>query len=259
MTELSKQTAAKAPVQTGGRVQALTPQDSDQAFRLAQALAQAGEMVPETYRGAPMKIMAAIQKGSEIGLAPMQSLASIALVNGRPTIWGDALRAVVLRAGHFIDCQIEGEGDNRRAVATLTRKDGKKLERTFSVADAKHAQLWTKKGPWQQYPERMLVNRATAFAVRDGAADVLMGMDLREEVMDYGPDAATDITPRRARNAPIYEMPETPAIEAQEPADLIHEGQIVEYPTDDEIERAMAEASEEGARRERLAIQEDGA
>jgi hypothetical protein len=44
----------------------------------------------------------------------------------------------------------------------------------LSVADAK-GRLWTRKGPWEHYPQRMLQMRARAFALRDGFADVLRG------------------------------------------------------------------------------------
>lgn len=142
--------------------------------------------------------MAALLQGASIGLPPMQSLQYIAVVNGRPSIWGDALPALVMAAGHFVDVELTGEGDNMVATATLTRKDGKTVVRSFSMADAKKAGLANKPGPWQQYPGRMLQMRARAFAVRDGAPDALVGLAIAEEVQDYGPDTARDVTPRAA-------------------------------------------------------------
>lgn len=186
----------KEPINAGGQVLALVPQNIEQAFRLAEALAKSGDMVPKPYQGKPMETMAAIMRGMEIGLAPMQSLASIAVINGRASLWGDALPALMLRAGHHIDVVVEGDGANAVAVARLTRGDtGRVFERTFSMADAKLAGLASKPGPWQQYPKRMLSNRARAFAIRDGAADVLMGLRISDEVSDYGPGEARDVTP----------------------------------------------------------------
>ena len=49
---------------------------------------------------------------------------------------------------------------------------------------AKKASLWTKPGPWQQYPDRMLQMRARGFALRDTFADVLRGLISREEAED---------------------------------------------------------------------------
>lgn len=247
-TALSTQTAQpKPPVKAGGALAALVPQDIDQAFRLAQALAGAGDMVPKAYQGQPQMIMAAIARGMEIGLAPMQALSNIAVINGRATLWGDALPALVQRAGHHIDVEYEGSGDSLTAVATLTRGDtGKKTVRQFSMADAKRAGLLGKPGPWQSYPQRMLLNRARAWAIRDGAADALMGLQVAEEVSDYGPDAARDVTPTEAaprRGGVVYADPD-PVVDEIHEAETITDAPPV--PTDDEI-RAQIDAEHAAA------------
>ena len=50
--------------------------------------------------------------------------------------------------------------------------------------DAKRAGLLGKKGPWTEYPQRMLQMRARSWALRDGFADVLKGLSVREEAQD---------------------------------------------------------------------------
>ena len=176
---------ANATLSPGGALAALVPQSLDDAFRLAKALAASGDMVPKHFQGKPEMTMAAIIRGMEIGLAPMQALSNIAVINGRASIWGDALPALMQRAGHHLDVEMQGEGDSLAAVATLARGDtGKVIERTFSVQDAKKAGLWGKAGPWQAYPARMLQMRARSLACRDGAADALMGLQVAEEMRD---------------------------------------------------------------------------
>ena len=201
--------APKPPISKGGALAALVPADLDQAFRLAQALAGSGDMVPKHFQGKAQACMAAIVQGMEVGLNPMQSLRSIAVINGRATIWGDALPALVMRAGHHVDVEIQGEGEKAVAVATLTRGDtGKEIVRRFSMADAKRAGLTGKQGPWTQYPTRMLSHRARSWAIRDGAADALMGLGVAEEVQDHGPDAARDVTPAAPRRGGVvYDAP----------------------------------------------------
>jgi hypothetical protein len=190
--------APRPPVTAGGPLAALVPDSLDSAYRLAKALAAAGDMVPAAFRGNPEATLAAILRGMEVGLAPMQALSSIAVINGRAVIWGDALPALVQRAGHHVDVEYEGSGDTLVAVATLTRGDtGRQIVRRFGVADAKRAGLLGKPGPWQQYPQRMLAHRARSLAIRDGAADALMGMQIAEEVQNYGPDRARDVTPQQ--------------------------------------------------------------
>ena len=193
--------AAKSQITTGGPLAALVPTNIDEAFRLSQALAGAGDMVPKHFQGKPQMVMAAIARGMEVGMAPMQALASITVINGRAAVWGDAIPALLQRAGHSIDASVNGEGDTMVAVATVTRGDtGQTIERSFSVDDAKLAGLWKKQGPWQTYPKRMLEMRARALAARDGAADALMGLQVSEEMRDV--PRMRDVTPAPRADGP---------------------------------------------------------
>lgn len=229
---------AKPSVNKGGALAALVPDNIESAFRLAQALAASGDMVPKAFQGRPNETMAAILRGMEVGLAPMQALSSIAVINGRATIWGDALGALVQRAGHHVDVEYEGAGDNLVAVATLIRGDTqKKIVRRFGMRDAKQAGLAGKPGPWQQYPARMCGHRARAWAVRDGAADALMGLHIADEVSDYGPDRARDITPKAPRRGSV--------ILADPETDDILDGSTASGPV--EAEDVMDGADERGA------------
>lgn len=132
----------------------------------------------------------AIEMGLEVGLRPMQALQNIAVVNGRPSIWGDAALALVKASGLLEDHDETWEGkpyeDTFQAVVMVKRYgQSRSAVRTFSVADAKAAGLWKKGGPWTQYPKRMLQMRARAFALRDVFPDVLKGLAIGEEVQDY--------------------------------------------------------------------------
>ncbi len=183
----------RAQVMAGGPVAALVPQSLEEAFRVAGAIAASG-LAP---RGLDKQeqIMVAIMAGAELGLAPFQALQSFAVVNGRPTLYGDGLMAVARAQGVAVKEWMEGEGDQAVAWCTVTRPDtGEEITRAFSVADAKKAALWGKQGPWQSFPKRMLGMRARAWALRDGCADFLRGFQVREEVEDYQP--IRDVTPQ---------------------------------------------------------------
>jgi hypothetical protein len=188
---------AQVPALTaGGSVAAIIPQSLDDAFRLSKAIALSG-LAPRGM-DKPEQITVAIIAGAELGLAPFQALQSFAVVNGRPTLWGDGLMAVARAQG--IKCRewIDGEGDNLEAHCEVTRPDtGEVIARSFSVADARKASLWGKQGPWQSYPKRMLQMRARAWALRDGCADMLRGFQVREEVEDMTATVVRDITPPR--------------------------------------------------------------
>jgi hypothetical protein len=129
--------------------------------------------------------MIAVQMGADLGLKPMQSLQNIAVINGRPSVWGDAALGLVMpMLERFVET-MEGEGDTLTAICTAKRKGWPdETVRKFSVADARRANLWGKAGPWTNYPNRMLQMRARGFCLRDVAADCLMGLILAEEALD---------------------------------------------------------------------------
>lgn len=198
---------------------ALVPRTMAEAMQFAEMVAHS-DMVPKDYKGKPANVLVAIQWGAELGLAPLQSLQNISVINGRPAVWGDAMLGMVQGSGllQSINETIEGTGDNRVAVCEIQRKGYKPQVRRFSVEDAKRAGLWGRKNSngspavWSQYPERMLQMRARAFALRDVFADVLKGMHIAEEARDI-PVEVEDVTPPKpAKEEPRQiEAPKTPA------------------------------------------------
>ena len=186
-TAVATKETFKPPLAVGGRIVAIVPQDIEQVFRLASAIA-AADMAPKAYNRDANRIMVGIMHGMEVGFPPMAALQSIAVINGMPSIWGDGALGLVRGSGLLDDFKetIEGEGDEAKAVCWVKRKGEEGMAREFSVADAKKAELWGKKGPWQTYPKRMLQMRARSWALRDGFADVLRGLHIAEEAQDMG-------------------------------------------------------------------------
>lgn len=163
----------------------LSPQSFDQALTLSQYLADS-DMVPKDFKGKPGNCLIAMQWGMELGLKPLQAMQNLAIINGRPSLWGDAVIALV-RSSPACEWVIETQTDDV-ATCRVKRRGEPEQERTFSRADAKLAGLLGKQGPWAQYPKRMMQMRARAFAMRDVFPDVLRGLPVAEEVMDLPKD-----------------------------------------------------------------------
>ncbi|MDR5756990.1 recombinase RecT [Caballeronia sp. LZ035] len=170
----------------------LSPKSLEEALTFADYLSKSS-IVPKDFQDKPGNILVAIQWGMELGLKPMQAMQNIAVINGRPSLWGDAVLALV-RASPVCEYVYESN-ENGTAICRVKRRGEEEQFRTFSDADAKQAGLIGKQGPWAQYPQRMKQMRARAFALRDVFPDVLKGMPIAEEVGDYLP-AEKDITPR---------------------------------------------------------------
>lgn len=162
----------------------LTPKSLDEAMRFAEILSKSS-IVPKDFSGNPGNILVAIQWGLELGLQPMQAMQNIAVINGRPALWGDAVIALV-RSSPLCEYIYETD-DGETATCRVKRRGEEEQVRTFSMADAKAANLLGKAGPWTQYPKRMRQMRARAFALRDVFPDVLRGMPVAEEVQDMVP------------------------------------------------------------------------
>ena len=182
--------------------QGFAPATITEAMEFSKMLADSA-MVPRSYQGKPQDIMVCVQWGYEIGLAPMQALQNIAVINGKPSVYGDAAMALVQASPVCEDIEEYFENEstpNPVAVCVAKRRGRKPVVAKFSVEDAKRAGLWGKTGPWQAYPKRMMQMRARGFALRDAFPDVLKGLITAEEAQDDPDEAkprpAKDITPR---------------------------------------------------------------
>ena len=127
----------------------------------------------------------------------MQSLAKIAVINGRPTLAAETQRALILQAGH--DIWIE-ESTNTRCTVAGRRHGSEATSRvTWTLDDAKRANL-AGKPPWRMYPRQMLLARASAELARAVFPDAIVGLAATEELEDD--PAAIGARPERGRPRP---------------------------------------------------------
>ncbi len=201
VTVTPKPEVIKTPiVAESGDVLAIIPRDLDQAWRYAEMVCKAG-LAPNSYDDDPKKVVIGVLTALELGVAPMQGLRGIAIINNRPSVWGDLAMALIQSKGVVQNTESSFTGepgtDNYQANFLIWRKgQDNPYEGHFSIGDAKRAGLWghAKKRPWIEYPMRMLAMRARAFALRDGFADCLCGLAIAEEAQDM-PAPAAPIVP----------------------------------------------------------------
>ena len=157
-------------------------------MNLAKQLASS-ELVPKSFRGKPQDLFICWAMGYQVGLTPEQSMQCIAVINGKPAMWGDDMLAICMAHKEFDDIDespIRNKDDAIIGyVCTVMRKGKKPKINDFTLDMAKKAGLLAKGGVWTQYPERMLKLRARAFSLRDAFPDALKGIKPREEVEDY--------------------------------------------------------------------------
>lgn len=200
-TELTIQSSDQAVmsqgITAGASLRSLIPTTFEGVWQMARVIS-VSPFCPKDM-GTMEACASAIMLGLDIGLNPIQAVQSIAVINGRPSIWGDAALALCLgNTALCEDIHEEFHGDPNKedtwyATCTAKRKGrAHPVVGTFSYADAKRALLWDKAGPWKNYPKRMLQLRARAFALRDAFPDIMKGLAMREE-MDDVPDIRRDL------------------------------------------------------------------
>jgi len=152
------------------------------------------DMVPKQYQGKMESGAVAIQWGAEIGLSPLQALQNIAVINGNPSLWGDALIAIAKGSGQceFITTHYDEEA--RRATVTTKRVGEPEESRSYSAQDAENAGLMGR-DTYKKHLPRMLAARARSHVLRDVYADLLKGFQVREIMEEDRQQIEKDITP----------------------------------------------------------------
>ncbi len=223
------------------RERGFAPKTLDEAFRLAKVMASSN-LVPKEYRGKESDVLVAMQWGHELGLAPLQALQNIAVINGRPSIWGDAALALVMASGQvesFDEWEEHVEGEGLTAFCKTKRKGMGEQTRTFSEEDVKTAKLGN---VHNTYPKRMRQMRARGFLLRDVYPDALKGLITREEAEDYPASAVPREIPPDKQVLPEHsEAPSAKEDRDVTPAEAIH----FPNPTEEEKMKDVSETEEE--------------
>lgn len=188
---------AIVPVQPGGSASTqLEPSTAEQAFWLASQLVKSGLLGRSVQR--PEAAFAVILAGRELGLTAMQSLRSIHIIEGKPTLSADLMAALVKRSPR---CKYFRLVKSTPTIATYaTDRDGEGMtEMSFTIDDAKTAGV-TNKNNWKTYPAAMLRARCIAQLARAVYPDLLMGIYEEDEI-------STSTMPETREAAPVAAAP----------------------------------------------------
>jgi len=163
----------------------LRPNTLDEVWQLA-AIIHSSNISPKGC--SKEDVFGILATGYEHGLPPMMSLNCIYIVNNRTAVYGDAVPGLVENSKLLEWEKVEEVGaypnDTYGFKVTSKRIGRDPKSWTFTIADAKKAQLWGKQGPWSTAPKRMLFYRARTFNYRDNFPDVLKGLHTVEEMRD---------------------------------------------------------------------------
>jgi len=161
-------------------------------------------------------------KGQELGLPPMQAFASIAVINGKPTLTAEVMLGLIYRDHPKAQVTFV-RTTNEVCTIEACRPGGKPSTFNFSLADAQQAGLLGK-GPWESYPAAMLRARCISAMARAMFPDALSGcvytpeelganvdkdgeiVEVQSEVVEPAPTKRTE-TPKSTVSEPTVALP----------------------------------------------------
>jgi hypothetical protein len=158
------------------------PRTLDEMLKLAEIVMSSGLSVGHRTKES---VVVVLQLGAELGFTPMQSLRTIAVLNGRPVPTADGCVAAVAASGlcdYFREVETT---DTYSTWETRRRGDTHPRQFTFTIDDARRAGL-SQREHWRAYPKRMLAARAKKYLAQDTYPDVIGGLLSAEEALDLG-------------------------------------------------------------------------
>lgn len=196
---------------------------ADRAYQIAHKL-QNTSFIPNSMRGKPGDITAAILAGDELGIPPMAALRSIDVIQGTPGLRAHAMRGLVQSKGHKVRLV---HADDDRVVMKGRRADEgnddwQTVEWTFERA--RQLGVAEKNAQWKKQPKTMLVARATGEICRLIASDVLHAMPYASEELDgNGNSDGSAQVPRVTVRELVPDSPEHSSEGQQEPREELPE------------------------------------
>lgn len=163
----------------------------EQITALAVTLSKS-TLLPTELHDKAANVMFSIMTGAELGLSPMASIRAIHVIKGKPVLAADAMLAVVLSRG-AAECFELVESTEEKATYR-TKRVGSKNEvvYTYTIDDAKKAQLVKDDSGWVKHPKNMLRARCISMLARIVYPDLLMGIYTPEEIHEAENDNVQD-------------------------------------------------------------------
>jgi hypothetical protein len=149
-----------------------------------------------------INVAIAILSGMELGMSPLNSLRSFCIINGTPTLWGNAKNALAIQSGNLLKIEAEYFGVEHTmdwgCKVTVFRKNPEmSFTADFTMKDAEKAGLLSKNN-WH-YPKKMLYNRAKQTAFNEIFADCYFNIYSTEEIEELPMREVVENTPDNIR------------------------------------------------------------
>ena len=173
---------------------------SENSFELHQRMAKSlcqSNLVPQQYQGQQgfSNCLVALEMANRMNISPLVVMQNMNVIQGKPSWSAQFIIATITGCGRFddFDYEMNGEKEDLKVRCTATRvKDGKEIKGSWVSIGMARAENWVKNSKWKSMPEHMLKYRAATFFGRQYVADLLLGIQTEDEIVDIQP---VNITP----------------------------------------------------------------
>ncbi|WP_280201896.1 hypothetical protein [Nocardia cyriacigeorgica] len=152
------------------------------------------DFVPTSMKGKPAQVAAAMMKGYELDIDPLDALGNIFSTHGRIGFYAEFMRRRIIQAGHEI--RFVETTDTRAVIEGRRRGEEEWTRVTFTAQQAKNAKI-----DLGGYPEDKLVARATSRLCKRKFPEVLSGAAIAEDLMDEAPPTPVRVASERVDTA----------------------------------------------------------
>lgn len=187
-----------------------------QTLKEIASMAVKSGFLPTSIKSSEQAIIIAL-KGRELGIPPMVAFAHISVINGKPCISAELMLSQIYQKVPSASINFI-KNDNESCVIEAIRKNCKPSTWSFTIEDAKSAQLLGKQ-VWKQYPAAMLRARAISAMARAVFPDALNGVSYTPEEMgaeieidDNGTEVIKDVTPAGEERKTKHNVAMTPPL-----------------------------------------------
>lgn len=142
------------------------------------------KLIPADLQGRPEDVAIVLMWGLELQVSPMQALALIHVIKGRPTCAAELMEALVWRSGACEYWQIVETNDATCTIETLRKGAKAPVRVTRTMEWAKRNGLVQRNPTYSTNPDSMLLARCRSALARAVYPDVIRGLYLREEALE---------------------------------------------------------------------------
>ena len=127
------------------------------------------------------------EMANRMNISPLVVMQNMNVIHGKPSWSAQFVIATITGCGRFEDFDYEEKGTKAIRCKAIRKKDGKEVFGAWVTMEMAQKEGWTRNSKWSTMPQLMLRYRAATFFGRQYVADLLLGIQTEDEIVDIQP------------------------------------------------------------------------